>query len=219
MDMLFASEALPFSVALGLMLLIALLEIVSLFAGGGISGFFDSFLPDSLDVDSMAGVEGIQPGPVTATIGWLQFGKLPFLIVTILFLTFFGISGLLVQKLATFLAGEPLSPAIAIIPALLLTFPGMRFGGAALARILPGDESEASSKDSFIGKTGVITLGGGRIGEPGEARVRDDHGLSHYLRVIPDSGDVVLDQGAIVLIVDVDGPVYIACLAPDSLQP
>ncbi len=74
---LFVETNVPFLVAIGLMLAIALIEAVAMLLGGGLSSLIDSLLPDSLsgvdvnidlDVDADVDVDmDVGAGPVEAS--------------------------------------------------------------------------------------------------------------------------------------------------------
>lgn len=74
----FASETAPFAVAIGLTLAIAVIELAGLLFGAQPSAIVDSALPD-LDTD----VPDIELGPLSQTLSWLSFGRLPALVVLI----------------------------------------------------------------------------------------------------------------------------------------
>jgi hypothetical protein len=215
--LLTADENLAFSVALALVTLLALLEGVGTLLGAGLSGLVDALLPDSLttglevdgpDTGSMGGISGL--------LGWLYVGKVPFLVVLILLLTSFGIGGLLLQTLMARFTGALLPGWIASAVALLAALPATRAGGRLVARLIPRDETQAVSEDSFVGRVAVLTLGAARPGYPAQARLRDAHGQSHYVMVEPD-GDLELPAGSQVLIVKKKGHLFLAIRNPNPL--
>lgn len=215
-DLITADANLPFVVALGLVLALALLEGVGLLLGAGLSGLLDHLVPDSLlpdvDIDTP---DLTTPGPVSALLGWLYVGRVPMLVILILGLAYFGIAGLIVQSAAETLLTAPLPAWLASMPAVLLALPLIRVSARGLARLVPSDETEAVSPDSFVGRIAVITLGTARPGSSAEARVKDRYGQSHYIRVEPD-GDGTLSQGSAVLLVRQRGHVFLAIDNPSS---
>jgi hypothetical protein len=219
LDLITADANLPFVVALGLVLALALLEGVGLLLGAGLSGMLDHLVPDSLlpevDLDVDAPDLG-SPGPVSALLGWLYVGRVPMLIILILGLTCFGIVGLILQSAAEAVLTRPLPAWLASLPALLLALPLIRISARGMARLMPSDETEAVSPDSFVGRIAVITLGTARPGSSAEARVKDRYGQSHYIRVEPD-GDAALDQGSEVLLVQQRGNVFLAIANPNPV--
>jgi len=212
LDLLGAEGTLPFSVALALMLLLALLEGVGMLLGAGLSSLIDSLLPDiDLDVD---GPDVQSPGPLSALLGWLYIGRVPFLVVLVLGLTFFGISGLVLQSTLQAATGRMLPAWLASIPALGLALPLTRWSASTLARVLPRDETEAVSADSFVGRIATITLGTARPGSPAQARLRDQYGQTHYVLVEP-HGEEPLVQGTQVLLVEQRGSRFAAIVNPN----
>lgn len=194
-----AAENLPFSVALAIMLILGLLEGVGMLLGAGISSVIDSLLPDvDIDVD-MPDVES--PGLVSQLLGWFFIGKVPFMVVFIVLLTSFGITGLVVQSIAQSLLGILLPALLASPVALILALPLSRATTAGVARIMPRDETEAVSSNSFIGRIAVVTTGIARKGYAAQARLTDEHGQTHYVMVEPDSSNDELPQGSEVLLI------------------
>ena len=96
LDFLLANENLPFTVALAVMFGIAVLEGVMALMGFALSGVLDSLLPDmdfDIEADVYADLE--TPSPFSRLLGWLRVGKVPMLMLLIIFLTGFGLIGLL----------------------------------------------------------------------------------------------------------------------------
>jgi len=212
---LFAAETAPFTVALGLMVLIAALEGIGLIFGLALSGVVDSLLPDfdvpEIDVEIDPGANGLEPGAdlgtlpeaglVTQFLGWLSFGRVPALILLIVFLTAFGLAGLAIQGGLYGLTGFYLPAILATIPAFAAALPSTRYVGLGLARIMPKEETEAVSHSEFVGKVATIVLGTSRRGEPAQAKLRDKFGQSHYVMVEPDHDDDEFHAGKEILIV------------------
>jgi hypothetical protein len=218
---LLSSQNLPFTVALTLMLAIAAMEGVSSLIGAGLSDMIDSVLPKmdlevdadidmDMDTDMNMDVDaGFQaPGPFTRLLSWLRVGQVPVLILAIVFLTAFGLIGLFCQSTASKLFGHMLPASLASIPALVVTFPVVRVCGGALAKILPKDETESVSEESFVGRVAVIILGTAAPGKPAQARLSDPYGQNHYIMLEPDLAGARFEQGTSVLIVSHHGAVY-----------
>lgn len=208
LEFLLADENLPFAVALAVVGLLALLEGVGMVLGAGLSGLLDALLPDAwlpdVDVDLP---DTASPGTLSGVLGWLYIGKVPFLIVLILLLLSFGLAGLLLQTLMREVTGALLPGWLAGSAALGLALPATRAGARAALKILPRDETEAVSADSFVGRVAVLTLGAARRGRPSQARVKDRYGQSHYVLVEPlDNGE--LPAGAEVLLVEKKGHLF-----------
>lgn len=199
---LFAPETLPFAVALGLVVLLALAELASLLFGSSLGGLLDSgHQADMPGLDADA-------GPLARFLDWLCVGRVPALILLIIFLCGFGIAGFALQGAMQAAFGQALHPLLAGIAATAAALPATRAGGTLLARIMPRDQSEAVSRDSFVGSMALVTGGTARRGLPAEAKLRDAFGQTHYLRVEPDDGTASLPAGSEVLIVRREGHLF-----------
>jgi putative solute:sodium symporter small subunit len=133
LDFILATENLPFAVALLVMLLIGLVEALGLGAAAA-----------HVDVDAGVHAEG---GDL---LGWLGIGQVPLLMLLVVLLALFGMSGLAVQQLANHLMGAPLSPWIAAAGALAAALPLTGMAARGLARIMPRDETTAVSLDTLV---------------------------------------------------------------------
>lgn len=212
---LLSNQNLPFTVSLALMLAIALLEGASTLVGVGLSDFLDSMLPE-MDVDADLDADVHAPGPLTHLLSWLRVGEVPVLILVIVFLTAFGLIGLFCQSMSARLLGNLLPGWMASLPALLATFPILRICGGILAKVIPTDETESVSENSFVGRLAVITLGRATCDKPAQARLHDKHGQAHYIMVEPDLDQGCFEQGTTVLIVRHDGTIFKAIENPSA---
>ncbi|MDJ0951237.1 MAG: YqiJ family protein [Alphaproteobacteria bacterium] len=220
LEHILADQTAPFAVALGLMLLIALVEGVGMLFGLGISNLVDSLLPDvevpdidadvdldtdlsvhAPDLDAPSAITAPNAGLFTQLLTWICFGRVPALVLLIAFLTAFGISGLVIQSLIAGMFGHYLPAIVATVPALLIAFPSTRYIGLGLSKVIPKEETEAVSKERFIGKIAVIIRGEAKRGLPAEAKLKDRYGLTHYVLLEPDRDDELLTSGSEVLIV------------------
>ena len=200
---IFAGETAPFAVALGVTLVIAIIELLGLVLGTQPSALVDNALPD-LDAD----VDGVELGPLSETLSWLSFGKLPALVVLILITTSFGLCGFALQEALRGVFGFALPPWLASVPAAFGAAFLTRHVGLAIARIMPKEETEAVSTKAFVGRIATVFRGVAEPGAPAEAKLTDIHGKTHYLLVEPDQGEAVMPEGSQVLIVRQEGPVY-----------
>ncbi len=224
LDILLQPTVIPFSVALGLMLAIALIEVLTVLMGIGLSGAIDSLLPDvdlpDVDVDLDAGdaADGLSsPGVLGVFAAWLCIGRVPALIIFIAFLTAFGITGLVVQQVALSLSGSPLDLLIAVAAALLIALPLTRYFALAFAWIMPQEETEAVEQTSFLGLVAEIIRGTARSGEPAEAKLSDRFGMVHYLLVEPMEGGVEFAAGTKVVLLEQRGAAFLVAGAEQSL--
>lgn len=199
----------PFTVALGVMAALGLLEIFSALLGFALSSLVDNLIPE-IDFDLDADLDGIPDhGGLASVAHWLHFGEAPTLVLFIVFLTSFGLSGWGVQAAAREWLGHSLSVWLAVVPAIVFGFLAMNLCGSFFAKIGLRDETTAVSADSLIGKSGIITLGATRAGQPSQAKVRDNHGLTHYVLVEPLRADAEYASGASVLLVQREGAKYL----------
>lgn len=191
----------PFTVALIVMLLLGSLEVISTLIGNTLSGIIDSLLPD-IDIDIEVSAEIEAPGLFIQSISWLGFGVVPFLILLIIFLTSFGLVGLIGQYAIHSIIGNTLPAWIATLPALLISLPFVHWGTKITALILPQEETTAVSINSLTGRKATITQGEAALGLAAEAKVEDQHGATHYVLVEPDSKDDRLPRGTDVVLVE-----------------
>lgn len=232
-DFILADQNTSFAVALGLMIAIAMAEGVGTLMGLGLSSMIDSLLPEvdlpdvdvpEFDADMSGGalpadleVVGAStdataagPGLFGRILGWLCFGRVPALIILVIFLTGFGIAGYLVQGMIHSVTGWLLPGIVASAAAFAGALPFTRVTALGLSKIMPKDESDAVSRATFVGRSALIVQGNARSGLPAQARLRDATGQSHYLQVEPDVDGEVLEQGTEIIIVRQLGATYTA---------
>ncbi|MCW5210844.1 DUF1449 family protein, partial [Desulfobulbus sp. N3] len=158
---------LPFSVSLAVMIAFVLLEAISLSFGAGLSDIIDALLPDlDLDVD----LPDSSLSTFTQILSWFRVGEVPLLMLFLVALTTFGISGLLLQSLVQMVTGTLLPPLIAIVPACFCAIPFIRVISELLNRYMPKDETTAVSEDSLIGRSAIILAGTATQGKPVQAK-------------------------------------------------
>lgn len=186
-----------FAGALALMLLIALLEGVTTLLGMGLSNMIEGFFPDiNLDIEAPQA-----PSALSRLLGWLHVGRIPVLILLVLFLTAFGLIGYGIQSLLVAIFGVFFPGWMVAIVAIFVALPIVKTSGAVLEKMIPQDESSAISEEDYIGRIAFITLGNARKGYPAEAKLSDQYGQTHYLMVEPESDGIVFNQGEEVLLV------------------
>ncbi|EJE53928.1 Protein of unknown function (DUF1449) [Acidovorax sp. CF316] len=198
-----APETWPFGVAFALIVGIALIEGLGMLVSLSPSNWLDDLLPD---IDGDTGLDRV--------LGWLYIGKVPSLVLLVLFLTGYAIFGYSLQKVAHGLLGGYLPVWLAGLVAVAPGMATVRSLGSLIAHIIPRDETSAVSEMSLIGRPGVVSAGAARRGLAAQARVRDAHGRTHYLMVEPDLDDEVFDEGAQILIVRKIGAFYRCIVNP-----
>lgn len=201
MEFLLAGPNIVFTVALGLLALLLVLE----FAGSGFSDMVESMFPD-VDGDLPEAGDVSLPSQF---MSWLRSGRVPMLMVFAVFLGVYGAGGLLLQHAAALLFGNPMPMLLASAVMLPLSLPFVRFGSAVLARFMPRDETAVLSQDDLIGRIAIIVTGHARKGFPAQAKLRDEFRTTHYLMVEPDEDGIELRQGEEVALMSRRGAVYV----------
>lgn len=195
-EFLFASQNLPFTISLALMLTIALLEGAGMILGFGIFSLLDNLFPDmDFDIDIDA-----PQNPLVSFLGWMNFGRVPLLVIAVCFLTIFGLMGLIGQYLILKTLGFFAPLFIGVSTAFMASLPFTKGFTNVIHRYMPKDESSALSMESFIGKSATITLGTASLNSPAEAKLKDRYGQTHYFMVEPEDGSVKFNQGESVLL-------------------
>lgn len=205
MNLLTDPATFPFGVAVALVVAVALLEGLGLLIATSPSNLIDEWLPD---IDGDGGLDRV--------LGWLHLGRVPALVLLLLFLIGYALFGYGLQKVSFNLLGHFLPSWVAgllAVPPGLATVRGL---GALVAHIVPRDETSAVSEQSLVGRMGVVSGGAARRGFAAQARVRDGHGRLHYLMVEPDLDEEVFEEGAQILIVKKSGPFYRCIANPHS---
>jgi len=220
-----AAGSAPFTVALLVMYGLAAVELFAMLTGFSINDIVDDFVVSSAGIETLGdaptGMEATSKMEAAGLVGrflaWLYVGRVPVLIVLIVFLTVFGLAGLILQGTLRDFTGFAL-PAVAAAPLVLLgCLPLVRAATGGLARILPRDETSAVSPDTFIGRTALIVgPGSARAGMPGQARVVDAFGTHHYVMAEPEESADVFEVGSTVLLVrKLDGGRFSAIGVPN----
>lgn len=203
MELILASESAPFTTAIIFVVFLGLIEGISLLVGASLSGLFDHFAAPHLDVGTDSG------------LGWLHLGKVPVLVLLVLFLTAFAMVGLTCNALAYNVLGyypsSILSSAIAFLSGLL----AVRVFGAALARIIPNDESSAVTLDTLVGHVAVVINGTARKNYPAQARVTTEKGQTFYIRVEPENEtEEFVHNDSVLLVKQISGTRFLVCANP-----
>ncbi|SDR33414.1 YqiJ family protein [Pseudovibrio sp. Tun.PSC04-5.I4] len=214
-ELIFSSETYLFTLAVFVMLALALLEVMGMVFGLSLSGLVDDILPDmDADIDAEVSINVAGSGPIEGFLSFLAIGKVPFIVLLIILLTSFGIFGVLLQYTAYSTFGTLLPFWMTVLPVSVaaLWFTGK--SGHALARIMPKVETDARSRDALIGEIAVLTLGNATAELQAEARVTDDFGTRHYIQITSDQPETTLMQGDEVLLVGLNGHLFTAIPNP-----
>jgi hypothetical protein len=192
MELFLAPESWPFTVAVMLLIAITVIEGMGLLVGVSFSGWLDHLLPDASH-----GLEGI----ADSWLGWLHIGKVPMLVLLVVLLTAFALIGYTVNALAHGMLGFYPPAALSALVAFLGALPVVRVSGATIARLIPRDETSAVLLESLVGRVAVVVSGTARADYPAEARVKNEHGQTLYVRVEPDHPTAQFGPGESVLLV------------------
>lgn len=205
-----APGAAPFSVALLVMLGIAALELVMVATGFSVNDLVDDLVVSNVEIDPLpdsptgmetTGTVDADTSAIGRFLAWLYVGRVPVLMVLVVFLMVFGLGGLLLQAVLRSLVGFT-APAIVAVPVVLAaSLPVVRVATGVLVRIMPRDETNAVDADTFVGRTAVVTGGTARDDLPAQARLTDEFGTTHYVLVEPDESGETLRPGEVVLLV------------------
>lgn len=188
MTILTAPETWPFGASLAVMVGLSVIEGAGLLLAHSPSNFLESMLPELPD-----GAEG--------PLGWLHVGKVPLLVLLILFLGGFTVAGYVLQAAFQSVSGTLLPAWLAVIPAFLTGISTVTGVGGLLAKIIPQDESSAVSEQTLIGRAGIVIQGIARDGMAAQAKIRDAYGRAHYVMVEPDLIEETFAEGSDILLV------------------
>lgn len=221
----FADQNGPFLVAAVITLVIGAIEILSVLLGLGFSDLIDDALPDigpEIGGEIEADIDVDTPEVETTILGdalaWLNVGRVPFLVLLIAFLTLFTTAGFGLQLLTSGTLGFFLPSLIAAPLALATAVPGTRWTSRGLGRVIPRDESYATGNDDLIGRIATITLGPVTRRAAGKARVADQHGNLHFVRVRAANRGVKFQTDAPVLLVGHRRSLFDVIAPPSSLS-
>lgn len=192
MAVFLAEQSWPFVVALMLLILVTVLEGASVLMGFNASGWLDHILPDPWD-----GVHG----PADSLLGWLHVGRVPALVLIVIFLAAFSFTGLAINLVVHRVFGFWVHALISTPVAVISAMPVVRILGAGLARVIPKDESSAVTLDTLIGQVALLVGGEARKGNPAQGKVVTNAGQTLYLMIEPDDAQVTFVSGDKVLLV------------------
>ena len=199
MNLLLAPETWPFGVASLLILSIAAIEGVALLIGTTASGWLDSLFHHS--ADGLFDHSPDAPESPDSWLGWLHLGKVPVLILVVLFLALFALVGFALDLAAAGVFGAMIPPLIAAPVAAVAALPLMRVCAGGIAHLIPSDQTYAVSLDTLVGRVAVIVSGTARLGYPAQGKVTSEHGQVLYVMVEPDAADVTFTHRDAVLLV------------------
>ena len=191
----FLDQNLWFSIAVGIVISLFVLELLGVLFGLSLLSFLDDISP--IEVGADANVEG----GVASSLSWLCLDRLPLMVWLILFLTLFGLSGYLFNFASGSLMGSLPPTAISLVAAIIIGLFLTARLGSSVAKLLPKQESSAMHEYDFEGLTAEIVLGVAKPGSPAEAKCIDQFNQAHYLLAEPIEAEEVFNQGDTVILV------------------
>ncbi len=203
---LLADYNMPFAVAFGIMLVLALLQITGLgdlFGEGDIDGAGD--IDIDLEPDGASGV-----GALDGFFRLLGFRHLPVSVWLMMFLFAFAGIGVSIQSFAEGLTGGVLDPLLASLFAGAAALPVTGIVARPLGYIMPKDETTAVSVQTLVGRRARILDGTAKAASPARAKVHDHFGQSHNVMVEPHDQSEELQAGETVLLVRREGATFYA---------
>lgn len=136
---------------------------------------------------------------------WLNAGHVPFVIFLVAFLSVFSITGYTLQWIIG-QAFTPLNGYLAVPLALIPTIFLVRNLTRVIALAVPREYTTAVYLESLEGAVGPVTIMTRPL-TPGQARVKDQFGTTHYVRIIPE-GDEAIEQGTDVVLLSSTNHVF-----------
>jgi hypothetical protein len=199
MTLFLAPETWPFGVASLMILSIAIIEGIALLIGTTATGWLDSLLHHS--PDALLHHSPDAPDSPDSWLGWLHLGKVPLLVLVVVFLALFALVGFALNLAAAGVLGAMIPPLIAAPVAAVAALPLMRVCSGGIAHLIPSDQTYAVSLDTLVGRVAVIVSGTARLGYPAQGKVTSEHGQVLYVMVEPDVADLTFAQHDTVLLV------------------
>ena len=205
-DILLAPDVRPFAISAAIMVTLGGIELLTMIVGFSISELIGKDF--ALETESHSAIGGL--------FLWINAGRLPLLILMILALGVFAISGFLLQAIAHSV-GTAVPVTLAALAALAVSLPAIRVTSRGIARIIPRDETYVVDEADFVGHVGEVSIGPLDQGLPGKVRLKDVFGNWHSVAARASAKSTPLPVGASVLLVDRDARSFIAIAAPADL--
>jgi Protein of unknown function (DUF1449) len=199
-----APETWPFVAATLLLLLITAVEGLALLFGAHLSGVVDHLLPDPSHAES----------GLDRALSWLHFGRVPVLVLIVLFLATFALTGFALNMVIHWLFGLWVTALISVPVAVITSLPIVRILGAGIGRAIPKDETYAVTLDTLVGRVATIVSGTARAGYPAQAKVANQHGQMLYVMVEPDTGGTFESGTSVLLVRQISGTRFAAIPNP-----
>lgn len=150
-----APETEIFGIAIALMVLLGVLEVISMLAGG-ISDWLDNLLPDSLTETAHAevGLDVADAGIFVRFLSWLYVGRIPVLMLMVVFLAVYGLTGYLFQTAFATVFGSYLNGTLAAVIVWFISLPLVRvkdaYGQQHYVMVEPDSEDVLKQGDAVL---------------------------------------------------------------------
>ena len=208
LDLVTQAQNLPFSVAIGVVAVLAVFQFVGL--GDLLGGDADVDL--DLDTDGELALD-------SGLLSLIGLGRVPFIVWLMVLLSVFGVIGFAAQEFLESLTGAPWTPWLVGPAAGVVALPVTGAISRPLGRLLPRDETTAIDRSSLVGREGEIVIGTARQGSPARAKVTDHFGQVHHVMLEPDNAGQSFVEGERVLIVRREGELFKAIARGDHYLP
>jgi hypothetical protein len=208
-------DNLPFTISLITMLAISFLEGISLIIGISFFGIFEMLFPSHADADKR---QGSMSESTSKSWALIPRGKVPFIVIVVIFLSSFSLAGFFMQYVAKSLSGQYIRWFYAIWPPFIIAMLCVSFVTVILSKVhLKNIESSyAVRENTFVGKVAIITIGTAKKGQPAEAKLRDQYGKTHYVMVEPDGREDQFERSTQVLLVRKEKSIFKAIENPSK---
>lgn len=186
LDFIMSDNNFIFQLSLATALGMITIEILSILIGHSLMfGDMDVDVDSSTDIDF--GVMNI-----------VNPNRIPLAAFIFLFIGLFSIVGFSIQWINLNLSGSLFSMTFASIISLIITLPLARFVSIVVGKIMPRDETNAISKLSLIGSSGILSVGPIDGLHQGVARFADKYGVDHQFLVR--TTGIFIDTGETVVL-------------------
>jgi len=200
-----------FTVSAFLLTFYVVIELVSLMLiGTGVGHLLDTVLPGH-DADISHAAEGA----LAKAFGWLYLGRVPLMIILMLFLGGFAASGFAVQGVAFSIFGGTLPWLLAYSIGVAGGLAVVRLCAPPVARLLAAANRPGTTPTDFVGAVGVVTVGTMTAELASTVRVRALSGEMHFLAAKALRSGDSLAEGRQVVLQKKDGAFWL-CVAADS---
>tara|TARA_A100001015_G_scaffold301188_1_gene387664 strand:- start:600 stop:1247 length:648 start_codon:yes stop_codon:yes gene_type:complete len=200
-DFLLMDENILFTTSLGIVGALSVLECLSFFCGFLLSGALDGIMPE-YDLS-------MPENPIMIKLAsTFCFGRVPFLIILIVFLTFFGSIGLFIQQYSMYnydvILPQTQNATASFIIACILTSCFLRL----IIKIIPSC-CDSVSQSNLIGGIGTIITGHASQKEAAQAKITLN-GKTYYIMVKPDTPLNTLQMGSKIMVSRLENSHYYA---------